>query len=168
MGKKYLNRISSVLHLAICFYLFSAIACKQNAPVENAIENSEETDTLSRDFVEFYRTFHNDSTYQLSHIAFPLSGIMQDTAGRDSAVVWNADTWKLHKEVVPDEFWSVDFTIPLENVVIEFIHAKDGSFWMERRFAKIDSHWNLIYYGGLKSSWNNTAPHGLVDDDDEG
>lgn len=114
---------------------------------------------MPADFIEFYKLFHQDSAYQVAHITFPLSGILQDTAGRDSAITWLAENWKIHKQVIPDDLWAVDFTVPMEGVVIEFIHARNAGYYMERRFAKMGDAWNLIYYAGLQSM--RSAPEEL-------
>jgi hypothetical protein len=133
----------------IC-YLILIISCKHKGD-QTTEEDSAGKIELPADFIEFYKLFHQDSAYQIAHVTFPLSGILQDTAGRDSAVTWLAENWKIHKQVIPDDLWAVDFTIPMEGVIIEFIHARTAGYYMERRFAKMGDTWNLIYYAGLQS-----------------
>ena len=148
------ERYSSLIHFFafICmFYLIYISACKNKVNTEME-DNTLVKTKLPDDFIEFYKKFHQDSAYQVSHIIFPLPGTEQDTAGRDSSVTWLREDWTLHHTVVPDDLWSVDFTVPLENVIIEFIHAETGDYWMERRFAKMGDEWNLIYYSGLHAT----------------
>jgi hypothetical protein len=137
------------IYLFTLIYLISIIACKPKVSTSSVTVRSPATE-LPDDFIEFYKQFHQDSQYQISHIVFPLPGMMRDTAGRDSAITWLAENWIHHQSVTPDDLWSVDFTIPVEGVIIEFIHAKEEGYWMERRFARMDDKWNLIYYAGLR------------------
>ena len=134
---------------AVVFYLISIISCKNISDNPSEDKPLHQT-TLPSDFIDFYKNFHQDSTYQLGHITFPIPGVLQDTSGLDSVITWTAQNWKLHRQIIPDDLWAVDFTIPMEGIVIEFVHAREGGFWMERRFARIDSAWMLIYYQGLR------------------
>jgi hypothetical protein len=134
--------------LALC--ICAVLICCQQKPTVDESAGEGETAELPADFLEFYRLFHSDSVYQMSHITFPLQGVSRDTAGRDSSVLWTENRWVLHHPIVPDEFWELDFTRPMENIVVEFIHAKQAGYWMERRFAKLGDTWYLIYYSDLK------------------
>lgn len=131
------------------YYLILIISCKGKSADEAPTVMRADT-TLPYDFIDFYKKFHRDSAYQLSHIVFPLTGVMQDTAGQDSLVNWTSENWKIHLPIVPDDMWAVDFSIPFEGVIVEFVHARQGGFWMERRFARMDTTWRLIYYEGLR------------------
>jgi hypothetical protein len=143
-------RNSISILLLFILYLISIPSCKEDKQPAEA-QTAAARDSLPPDFVEFYKKFHQDSDYQLAHITFPLSGTLRDSSGLDSAVTWTRENWKHHQAVIPDEFWSVDFTIPLEGIIVEFIHARQGGYWMERRFARMDTSWNLIFYKGLQS-----------------
>ncbi len=136
----------SILVSSMCY-----LSCQRSNPAANDTPFHGETE-LPKDFIAFYQSFHADSSYQMSHIVFPLSGIAQDTAGRDSAIVWLPETWKLQHLVAPDDNWSIDFTIPRKGVVQEFIYAKNEGFWLERRYAKLGGQWMLIYYSGLQQN----------------
>jgi len=139
----------SILSIAILI-LLCMCSCKHQQRTPQDATEQDEAPELPADFIAFYKLFHNDSAFQVDHIVFPLSGMARDTAGRDSAIVWKQENWTLHNAVVPDDFWEVDFTMPLEHIVVEFIHARQGGYWLERRFAKMDTSWYLIYYSDLK------------------
>ncbi len=150
MVNEILKMSNHWLSFIALFYLICILSCKPNvtsAPANDVASTIE----LPDDFIEFYKQFHQDSLYQISHIVFPLPGTIQDTTGRDSTITWLAENWIYHNAVSPDDLWSVDFTIPVEGVIIEFIHTKEGGYWMERRFAKMRDEWNLIYYQGLRA-----------------
>jgi len=151
MGTKSSRRTPGYIILFCVYYLICAFGCQPQS-ASSSDDTADNATNLPPDFIEFYKNFHQDSSYQLSHITFPLSGVLQDTSGRDSTVTWVAENWKLHAAVTPDDFWAVDFTVPFDGVVIEFIHVRTGGYWMERRFARMGTEWNLIYYGGLRAS----------------
>lgn len=113
-------------------------------------EKKEETDQmLPEDFEIFYDKFHEDSTFQLSHIQFPLEGAKEASGGTVDLMVpvkWNKEDWTMHKTfnayggTFKREFYQIG------PVVIEKIHDKGGYFSMERRFTKMNGEWILIYY----------------------
>ena len=155
MDKKALRRIRIFQAARILSACMLLSAC-QPAPTthheaEEIAQDSTAMDTLPADFIEFYEAFNNDSAYQLAHIVFPLSTTLTDTAGLDSSVTWTAETWKLHQPFVADDFWDHQFEIPVEGVITEVIYARDGPFYLQRRFARSNRKWYLIYYSGLKS-----------------
>ena len=131
--------------VCVCFH-----ACQRRVSDPGTEEIDLTPPELPADFIAFYRAFHSDSTFQTDHITFPLPGMGRDTAGRDSTIYWSQQNWILHNPVVPDDFWKVDFTMPLNNTVVEYIHSANGAYWMERRFAKMSGEWYLIYYSDLK------------------
>lgn len=150
MVRKHLSSFSTFCFCCCFCYLISILSCNAKDSKTTEADAAGQTE-LPADFIEFYKRFHQDSAYQIAHVVFPLSGTLQDTAGRDSAVTWQAENWKMHKQVIPDDLWAVDFTVPMEDVVVEFIHARNAGYYMERRFAKMGDAWNLIYYAGLQS-----------------
>jgi len=123
------------------------IACKSDR--RDVAENSEDL-TSEQNFPEgfesFFTRFHSDSLYQLEHIVFPLEG-KNDAVDPERAYYWTPDNWKLHGEY--DESltdFSRSFRV-VKDIVIEIIQDKYAFSRMERRFAKIDGEWMLIYYG---------------------
>lgn len=139
-----------LLFLGLCLFLAMAACGESKAPGQGEeAAKAPQALELPDDFIEFYKRFHNDSVYQKSHIVFPLQSTTHDTLTGDSIVTWTSENWVLHKMVVPGEFWDIDFRIPANNVIVEYIYARDGSYYLERRFAKSSEDWYLIYYSGL-------------------
>lgn len=90
-------------------------------------------------FSDFYYRFHNDSIYQLDHILFPLKE-------KDNGENWTTEDWVINKQFELNE---EEFSVTMENfngIVTETIKANTGVFQLQRRFAKFDGQWTLIYY----------------------
>lgn len=140
MRLKY--KIVSACVLIMCF-----VSCK------NAYKNSEpgETDivavqTFPEDFDGFFTRFQQDSAFQMEHIVFPLEG-KHTSYDSEEMLYWDKESWKLHGEY--DESLT-DFrrTYQVFNgIVIEIIQDKYDFSKIERRFAKMNNEWMLIYYG---------------------
>jgi hypothetical protein len=122
------------------------LACKKKADT-----NTVEMAPLPADFKAFYESFHADSLYQLKHIHFPLQGLPTNA---DSATVASQRFYHEEKDWVmhhPVDFstgeFSQKFAIVLPDKMIEeYIIKSDNTLGIQRRFAKIDNEWNLIYY----------------------
>lgn len=122
-----------------------------------SIENTEpeytEESGLPKDFLVFYDRFHSDSVYQLSHILFPLEGLPPDTdslTANNGTFRWQKETWVLHKHFDSMEGNYTQQFIPFgANMVVEQIRHAQASYGMQRRFAKFDDEWQLIYYGAM-------------------
>lgn len=107
---------------------------------------------LPDDFEDFYLRFHEDSTFQVSHVLFPLRGLPTNA---DSATItsgsfhWQKENWRLHQPFNPNdgEFFR-EFLSLSDELVTEDIYTKDG-FGMQRRFMKTDGDWYLIYYSAM-------------------
>jgi hypothetical protein len=110
----------------------------------------EKEDKVMKDFQAFYDAFHQDTTFQLEHIIFPLEGI---PAGADSIIAsrkkffWNKEDWTYHK---PYDFENGEFSHQFirysDDLIAERIEHNTGSYGMLRRFAKYGDDWYLIYY----------------------
>lgn len=107
----------------------------------------------ANEFDAFYKKFHTEPSYQLSHITFPLEGLPSDADAETIAsgnFHWTADDWQVHK---PFDFTNSDFTRELlsfgNDLVIEKIIHKSGEYGTIRRFAKLGDDWFLIYYAGM-------------------
>ncbi len=113
------------------------ISCKSKTdqvelPTDDAVE-------IPEDFLAFYAQFHQDADFQMNHIVFPLSG-KSDTSK------WQKNNWTMHK---PIDLMNGEYVHDIENfagILTESIIAKDGYFYIIRRFAKTQNEWNLIYY----------------------
>lgn len=99
------------------------------------------------DFLPFYNKFHEDSLFQMEHIAFPLKGVkvIEETGGGE-AHMYIADEWMIHKEF-DDMGGTFDRSFEeFAGMVVETIVANGGQFKSVRRFAKLSGEWHLIYY----------------------
>jgi hypothetical protein len=97
----------------------------------------------------FYEKFHLDSTYQMSHIIFPLEGYPAVTDSNQYVpkdFKWQKDKWIIHK---PYNDGGGEFSrsfLNFNNIITEEISDASGQFTMVRRFSKMDNDWYLIYY----------------------
>ena len=105
---------------------------------------------LPEDFVTFYEQFHKDEEFQLQHIIFPLKGL---PGAADAETIeknnfyWQGDDWKMHHELVnPDNMFTQSFLMIDDKLIIDRIDLEGQGMGMERRFAKLDDDWYLIYY----------------------
>ncbi len=124
-------------------------ACKGNpeeatkSDVETSVaENAEDEIVLEESFVKFYNQFHEDSLYQWDHVMFPLENLHESSIDGP----WTRENWIRHNTFTDmGGMFKRDFEV-LGNIVVEKIIDANGFFEMERRFAKLSSGWNLIYY----------------------
>ena len=115
----------------------------QSSDGAQIVEESEsEVVELDEDFIEFYMQFHEDSLFQLDHVAFPLKNYESELEGMH----WQREDWKMHHPFSDEAgMFNRDYTV-LGKIVIEKIVDANGYFDMERRFARLSSGWNLIYF----------------------
>jgi hypothetical protein len=128
-------------------------ACLSGEPKEEAPSTTATQEVDLSDFYAFYRKFHNDSLFQVNHIAFPLKGV---PSSADSAALandnftWKRENWRMHK---PIDFEVSEFQRDLkpvgESMVIESIVNPEKKVGMVRHYAKVAGEWNLIYYVGI-------------------
>lgn len=110
---------------------------------------------LPVDFQVFYELFHRDSAYQMEHITFPLAGL-PDYAEPDqlggSTYYWQEEDWTMHRpRLKEDEEFIRSVDLLAEGMVRERLIHKDRSLMTERRFAKMNEEWYLIYYAGINT-----------------
>lgn len=120
----------------------------QNSPDQNL-----GLDENYADFQVFYEQFHQDSLYQMEHITFPLQGVPDNVANAKNYTqnfTFQASDWIMNKPIDLEEsrFRRELKPIGTQLIVEQLIH-ESGSYGMERRFAKIDGEWMLIYYQGI-------------------
>ena len=128
--------------------LVMLIGCKQEKTEQKA-----EVVRLPESFLTFYEQFHTDSTFQLEHIIFPLSGrpSHRDTTRIDENFFWQQTDWTLHRPFDPENSTFVQtFELVGEHLVVDLISTPDGSMYMERRFADMADGWHLIYFADLR------------------
>ncbi|KXK38147.1 MAG: hypothetical protein J5I52_02350 [Saprospiraceae bacterium] len=103
----------------------------------------------TKEFLEFYDRFGSDSVFQMQHIVFPLEGmkaIVDSLERPDPDFHWQKEDWVIHGPFDDmDGTFSREF-VDFNGLVIEKIYDPSGTFSMERRFKKLASGWNLIYY----------------------
>jgi hypothetical protein len=120
------------------------------SPAASAIQ-----DTLPQDFVTFFDRFHADTAFQIAHINFPLEGLPNsagDTLANSSErYFWQRDKWQFHRPFTDPSHQFEQWYELLNNRVIEhWIWMKGTNLFLQRRFAKLDDEWYLIYYAGMR------------------
>ena len=140
----------TLLKYSIFIFLLFSYACKKNSPVSSQEEELKGFYTeLPQDFIEFYKKFHTDSTFQMAHILFPLPGQLSLSNEGDEPIedyTWNAENWRMHR--TPDLMngtYKVEYT-NVNNLITETIKDKDNQFAMVRRFTKSGNDWLMIFY----------------------
>ncbi len=106
---------------------------------------------LPGDFLAFYDRFHADSLYQLEHIVFPLSGVPTgaDAWPDDQKFTWERDDWKMHRSMAELSGYKKVLSVWNGDIVIEDITQEAVAIGMQRRFARMDGEWMLIYYAAM-------------------
>jgi hypothetical protein len=130
------------------------VSCNNSGPDSEDVNMADQV-SLPSDFRGFYDRFHSDSLFQISHIIFPLKGqrTMIDTMETLSLdLEYNLEDWKLHKPFVDNGSYERSFQF-MGGLIMESMVDKMGLFTVERRWGKIDSSWNLIYYGTVERAW---------------
>ena len=133
------------------FLVLSCVGCHATAD-QNANSAQESGDELPADFVEFFDRFHADSAYQLAHIIFPLLGLPgnADTLVDPKSFRWQKENWRLHRPFDSGHgTFQRSFTLLDQNLVTEHITTASLNLAMERRFARLDEDWYLIYYAAM-------------------
>ncbi len=105
---------------------------------ESALEIEEES--IPESFFNFYSRFHNDSLYQVEHIAFPIPEIEGDEK-------YTEENWILNKPFSVDDKTYKREIQSMNGIIYEVIYHTQGVFTLERRFTKLgDDSWHLIFY----------------------
>lgn len=148
--------------LILFFISTLLIGCKKNQasnskePHQNDV-GSLQFEDLPESFKTFYIKFHNDSSFQMEHIVFPLEGLPDHADPEDVNVnpfYYTMDQWTLHKMFDPKT--NNIIYLKLGSIIIEErITEKKYGLTIIRRFADSSSGWRLIYYGGLNKYIEN-------------
>lgn len=108
---------------------------------------------LPPDFMPFYSKFHADSAFQMEHIIWPLKGLPDQADAeviREDHFYFQKDNWRIHHELVdPDGEFDHYFALVDDKLIVERIETAATNLAMERRFAKMNGTWHLIYYSGM-------------------
>ena len=119
-------------------------SCQTDKPGSASVPQME---GLSADFEAFYELFHGDSSFQMEHIAWPLSGNLRlDSNGQSTDITWTEHDWLMHKPLELGEEFVREIEASQDDLVIERVKSRAGAYIIERRFAKLGNTWYLIYY----------------------
>ena len=110
---------------------------------------------LPADFVAFYQQFHQDSAYQMAHIAWPLQGDRSEqidsTHYQPQSTTWMPDNWRMMRLNFSPKDYFIETEMLGDIMVIEKIRARSVSYGLERRFAKQpNGEWELIFYSDVQ------------------
>lgn len=133
---------------ALGLLFFYSQAKKQTTEQSSLTEQEEQG--IPDDFLAFYNQFHEDTSFQIRHISFPLKGIraIEETGGGEE-YMYSKSEWIMHQ---PFDDMGGTFTRSFEEfsgIIVETIIANGGQFKSVRRWAKLGDEWNLIYYQGM-------------------
>ncbi len=150
MQKNLIRAILVLAAISSVFLFYNKI--KVNQPkIEIVEEVNESKNRLPHDFLTFYDNFHEDSTFQMSRIVFPLIGVVQEGDSILALVEmqWLKADWKIHK---PFNNYNGTFErifINTRGIISETITGNEGMFSLEKRYSKLAGEWHLIYYQGI-------------------
>ena len=140
---KYFLLFIAITALGLLFF-YSQAKSKAN---KQTITTEDISQGIPDDFLPFYNQFHEDTSFQMAHINFPLQGIktIEGTGGGED-YMYARDEWIIHK---PFDDMSGTFSRSFEEfagIIVETIMANGGQFRSVRRWAKLGDEWNLIFY----------------------
>ena len=145
------------MYSALLFLSLSLANCKKAVPAEQPNESEQEVviDTLPDDFVEFFKRFHEDTAYQLDHIIFPLEGLPGALEKTDTVATqrfyWQRNEWVLHNPFTdPSGQFDHWYEVLDDRIIEHWVQLKGTTMVIQRRFAKLDDGWYLIYYAGMR------------------
>lgn len=145
---------NSCLVIFLLMLLQSSCKNKEQGKMDHSPISSESfrADTsLPQDFFEFYKLFHEDSLFQMTHIDFPLKGLPQNADPDDpnyDDFYYTRDQWELHRAFDLSQFSRI-FVNMADIVIEERVTEKKYGLMIIRRFSKGSDGWRLIYYAAL-------------------
>ena len=151
MQKNLIKYIALFVAIVCAFYFFKKIQMKDGNDTKELIAEEIYESSLPDDFHLFYDKYHTDSTFQMSRTFFPLKGLAKsvDSTKIAEETLWQEDQWILHK---PFDSQNGTFERTFTNIggiISETISANQGLFTLEKRYAKLNGEWHLIYYQEL-------------------
>ena len=123
------------IYILLCLNVV-VISCKSSKNVISE-ENPE-------NFDQFYDRFHQDTEFQMTRIAFPLEGGMEDSNGR---VAWTSENWNPLKVKIQDidtNTYKID-TKKTETRFEQKFWLPGSGFSSEYHFKRIKGQWFLVY-----------------------
>lgn len=148
----------SFLKLSILVLLCLAMSCKskkkatesnEKQPRTETEKSSEVSNSSKESFETFNRKFHNDRSFQMSRINFPLEGVFVDGVENHK---WNKDNWEFIQAEVSENPKSEEFEhslIKTDDMVVEKYWIEDAGFKIERHFKLKNGKWYLVYYDDI-------------------
>lgn len=125
-------------------------SCKNTNSEEEVSIQAKDFKSLPIDFQEFYIKFHTDTSFQYTHVSFPMQGhIIHKHPEGDTieSVTWTKKNWRIHERFdTNNKAFKQDFQLVSDNAIFESITGLEGMFRIEKRYAKLSDGWNLIYY----------------------
>lgn len=145
MLSKKIKLIFLLVTCAAVLFVVKQINLTNEEPDKQATKSQK----LPKGFLQFYDTFHQDSSFQLQHILFPLQGHQTDSLGNTHPNTWQPDSWKQHR---PISFLGTTYQQVFEVVpgfITDIIYSEQYSLTMIRRFVETGDTYMLVYYKEL-------------------
>lgn len=132
------------------FLLLLVLSCSNNTTQESPEIALEYSKKLGPEFIDFYKKFHTDSSYQMEHIQWPLRGIPDRQIAEGEAFYFQPDSWRMQKTIDPSSGYVSEFMMITEALVQENIVNASDNTQLIRRFLRDKNGWRLIYYQGVR------------------
>jgi len=151
MQKNIFKFLALSITLIIVFLFLRRIQNKASKIDNTQVEELAYSETLPQDFHEFYDQYHTDSIFQLERTVFPLKGVAKATDSTMVAdeIMWQKEDWILHKPYNNHNGTFDRVFTNIGGIISEQISANNGLFTLEKRYAKLNGGWHLIYYQEL-------------------
>ncbi len=147
MPKRILSFVVLFLIFTGIFYFVKKKTVSRNADPVTTVAT---TPKLPDDFHDFYNKFHTDSLFQMEHIIFPLEGLKKSKDSNEMIPVkWEKNEWRMHRPFNDYEGTFERSFTNMDGIITEYIRSTNGMFSLEKRYAKINGEWHLIYYREL-------------------
>lgn len=132
--------------------ILAVIAWSCNNDQKPHITNTSPAMDIPDDFETFYKRFHEDTSYQMEHIVWPLPGrpSMFDTTSQyeGGAYQWERKDWVYHKPFNDNGEFDREFEVVSDFIINETYTHTQMPITVLRRFAKTSDGWRLIFYAG--------------------
>jgi hypothetical protein len=91
----------------------------------------------------------------MAHITFPLEGMPNSRGDADTIPIqrfyWQRADWIIHNPFKdPSNQFEHWYEVFDDKLIEHWIHMKGTNLFLQRRFARLDEEWYLIYYAGMR------------------